>query len=405
MLKDILADHNVLRGNGQKGFRGEKDLSVIVTERFMQRFGYSLDDPLVYLDLEVEDETIGKGRSLVVPVGVRAVVKEMPGKADVAYCEYFISAHNQKIGSPFDTRDKDHLKLLVFGDSLMANAVLKATKEYLTQAGEYFQYEPEATNYNRNNDTYKQAYEIQIGFWPAPERNSNVLNKMFIELMNSEQLSEYKGYVHRYYNYHDFEGRLNHRITYDMLSANFTDLEKVRAFSEYVRDNYNDQNDVILGSVIEADLAKIREKENFNFLSTIAYIISVLVVVFGVLSVSMFIANLLGNHLSKIQMNLGTFKAFGLSDKQTRSIYFVIILRFILVSLFVSSVLSLGFGKFIELLLAQVFQIEDSVQYFMLFDWKTVGSIGSIVLVGILVSWFTINKMLNKTPGDLIYNR
>lgn len=404
LLKDILSEDNIVRGNPQEGFKSDEDLSLVVTERFMSNFGYALDDKQVFLDLEVIDNRTDERSSLIVPLPVRAVVKEMPGIADVAYSEFLYKAHELKIGSPLDIRKKNDLNLLIYADSTVANEVLNALKGFLRTDRFYRKYEGEATNYVKNYDSYDIQYLINIDFFPAPEKQST-LDSLWNRLINADELKDYKELVSRTYSYHSYEGRIGNSISYDKLSINFRDLEKVRDFSAHVRSTFNNDYDIVNGTIIEADLAKVREKENFNFLSTIAYIISTLVVLFGITSVSLFVSNLLRNHLSRIQMNLGTFSAFGLSEKKTQTIYFIIILRFIIVSLLTSVLLSLGAGKFTEMLMKQLFSIEEGLHYFKLWDTFTLYSIGSVIFIGVLVSWFTIRKMLNKTPGDLIYNR
>lgn len=401
MINDLLQQKNLVKG-GSTGFQGKTDLSVIVTENFMSRFGYDIDDAVVNLAVAFQSDE-SHSFYLSVPVGVRAVVREMPGNAEVAYEEYFIIAHNETFGSPLDIRSKTDLKLLVFGDSTLANEVLKATKLFLRNTDRYRQYDPSATNFNINSETYREAYEILIGFWPAPE-DTKVVDELFADLLASAELNPFAASIQRFYNFSDYDGRLGTNVNYDLLSANFKSLDKVRDFAIELN-RYNDEHHIRKGTVIQADLAKIREKENFNFLSAVARVISVLVVIFGIISVSMFIANLLRNHLSKIQMNIGTFKAFGLGDRQAQRIYFVIVLRFILVGLVISTLLALGGGIFIQLVLSEFMPVEEGVHFFRLIDMNTLLPVAVVILFGIYISWRTINKMLNKSPGDLIYNR
>ena len=89
-------------------------------------------------------------------------------------------------------------------------------------------------------------------------------------------------------------------------------------------------------NTIELDDAKVKEKENYLFLSKVTNIISTLLVIFSTLSVCLFIFNLLKSHLSKVKMNIGTFKAIGLTDKESRSIYFKIIILFLSASAIIS---------------------------------------------------------------------
>ncbi len=402
IVYDILSKRNVISGTTE-GF-STKDLSVIVTAKFLNEMGYDKNTPTLYLDFAVRD-TDSTFKSLEVPIGIKAIVKEMPGKVDVAYSEYFIAAYLSLVEGPFDIRNKNQLKLLVLSDSVETREVLKGVKEYLKSGDNSFKkYSPEASNYNISSATHLEAYEVDVDFFPSPG-SPEIITDLFNELKKSPQLKTYSDKIVRYYDYHLFDGRLDHRMQYDVISANFQNLDKVRDFGRYMSSEYNEAEDVRDGTVIEADLAKIREKENFNFLSTVAYAISLLVVIVGIISVTMFINNLLKTHLSKIQMNIGTFKAFGLGDKEAQTIYFFIILRFIFTSLISAFVLSLIGGLFIEKIISIYFVFEENVSYFRLHDVFTLISIAVVVITGVLVSWLTITRMLNKSPGDLIYNR
>jgi len=402
ILKDILAQKNLIVGT-PGAIRGEKDMSIVVTERFMTNFGYKLNAPVVYLNVPVPKQDGSGFDSQILPIGIRAVVKEMPGTADVVYGEYFIRALNQSNNSPFEIADKKDIKLVVFGDSLLANNMLKAVNDFFKSSTAYNNVSPQATNYNRNHDTHKDAYEILIDFFPTPDQVR--MDEIYQDLMESKQMADYQENAVRFYNYHAYDGTITTPIYYDMISANFQKLDEVRTFGSFLLSNFNEESHIQAGSAIEADMAKIREKENFNFLSTIARIISVLVLVFGFVSVSMFVFNLIRNHLSKIRMNIGTFTAFGLANKESQSIYFRITLYFVLAAMAVSLVFSVLTGAFIERVLAQFFVFEEDIPYFKIYDQFTVFSVIGFIFVGGIVSWFTIRNMLNRTPGELIYGR
>jgi cytochrome bd-type quinol oxidase subunit 2 len=104
-------------------------------------------------------------------------------------------------------------------------------------------------------------------------------------------------------------------------------------------------------------------------------------------------------------MNLGTFSAIGLSTKKIREIYFLIILRFISISLVIAFSISFVLGTLLNQLFISAFKSEDNMTYFNLLHPYSI--IVAIIVLGaaILISQFTIKKSLSKTPGDLIYNR
>ncbi len=104
-------------------------------------------------------------------------------------------------------------------------------------------------------------------------------------------------------------------------------------------------------------------------------------------------------------MNLGTYKAFGLSDKESVSIYLGIMLRFIMIGLLSSLLVSVIIGNIIGLWFGSILNIEDQVEYFRLFAGQTYFLIFIIIIVTVVTSYVNINRILSKTPGDLIYNR
>lgn len=137
----------------------------------------------------------------------------------------------------------------------------------------------------------------------------------------------------------------------------------------------------------------------------ITLIITFLLIAFSILSICLFVSNLLRTHLNKVKMNLGTYKAFGLGDKQSTGIYLTIMLRYIVSGILISLVIAFIFGTLINYFFKSRFKLEDLVDYFILFNTTTIVLVLFILIITILVSYFNINKILSKTPGDLIYNR
>jgi uncharacterized membrane protein YqjE len=126
---------------------------------------------------------------------------------------------------------------------------------------------------------------------------------------------------------------------------------------------------------------------------------ALILLIFSVFSVALFIFNLLRNHLLKIRMNLGTFKAFGMSNTEIKSIYKGIIRRFCIT----------GIG----MALAGVFVIDLLVVLIFIRELHPLHMFNPYTLIAVLaiiisVEW-TVKKssdsILENTPGDLIYGR
>jgi ABC-type antimicrobial peptide transport system permease subunit len=195
------------------------------------------------------------------------------------------------------------------------------------------------------------------------------------------------------------------------LSVYFNDLSKVKEFSEFIYKRADAKNNA---ETIQFDDGKVKEKENYYFLSMVTKIIATLLIIFSTLAVCLFIFNLLNTHLSKVKMNIGTFKAIGLTDKESRSVYFKIIMFFILISIFISICLAILFGYVINYFLISNTVKSSEIDYFKLFNFSEFNSlvnyITTITLFIIIISTGfisvkTIRKILSRSPGDLIYNR
>lgn len=171
------------------------------------------------------------------------------------------------------------------------------------------------------------------------------------------------------------------------LSFNFTELTKVREFSEVLRKNYG----------VEISMDQVESKENFAVVSTLTSSIAAILLGFSILSIVFYVNSLLRTHLEKIKMNLGTFKAFGLNNHVLISSYTKIILSFVVIAI-VFAVIICGIYSLIEPMVMRN-------NYFDIFNLKVLGALIVIVFTAVYTSRRTISRTLMKTPGDLIYNR
>ena len=114
-------------------------------------------------------------------------------------------------------------------------------------------------------------------------------------------------------------------------------------------------------------------------------------------------------HLEKIKKNIGTFKAFGLTNRTMKFIYAQMINEFIILAIIISYVLSLILGKLgIIKLLLMIFQakLEKGQNYFDLINNQyALYSVLLIFIFSVISIIYRLNTLLDKTPGDLIYNR
>ena len=131
-------------------------------------------------------------------------------------------------------------------------------------------------------------------------------------------------------------------------------------------------------------------------------ILSALIIVFAIVCIILFIVNLLQSYFQKIKRNLGTFKAFGISNRDLISVYVLIMAGIIVTAIMIS----VSATWFIQIALHLCGILKDGVfDYLSLWSFKTVCSIVVIVVAAIVTVYRVMKSLLKATPGDLIYDR
>jgi putative ABC transport system ATP-binding protein len=399
----ILQDKNFVRGNKQ-GFAGEKDLSLIVKKSFLDNLDYPEDAE--YIDVEFSfDDSSSKEIKFFVPVPIRAVVKEIPGKNDLLFTTYFYQVRKQTdVDNVFNIKKYRHnIFFYLRCDNKTANKVLEYVNSSIATDAiwkKYFLASNVQCELSPHKQSYGQGKDLIFRF-SEPIGSENDVAQIRRELKRSIN-DKFTGInIFDIYYYDQVTGKFEN-VIYDGMSIHFETLKNVRGLNNYINKNLNDKDS---RGKIEMDESQVTEKDNFYFLSNVTQAVSYLIIVFGCLALSIFIFNLLRNHLQKVKMNIGTFKAMGLSNSRTLRIYFLIISVFIVSGIILSFIFVSGLGIGINSLLEHYINLDGEVKYFKLTDAKTIISIVIFFFVSLTVSWLTIRQILSKTPGDLIYNR
>ena len=178
----------------------------------------------------------------------------------------------------------------------------------------------------------------------------------------------------------------------DYISVHFGNLDMISSFQEFAKENYK----------IDIEMSQINAKENFNEVSIMANILSWTMIVFAIVCIILFIINLLQSYFQKVKRNLGTFKAFGISNMELISVYVLIMVATILVAI----TISLGASYLIEIILPLLGIVKDaSFGYLSLWNGKTLVSVLIIIAASVATVYMVMSKLLKATPGDLIYDR
>lgn len=387
ILIEIFKDKNKIKG---RPFKDQNDIGIIVTREFLERFGYDINAPVINMSV-----ALGDNNQEFVPVPIIAVLKELPGMTMFATTPYFRQLKKEPArGNPFRKDGTKDLILFIPGDTLTGNTLNQNVTEFFNNnLAKYDDLAPWVSQ-SGNDQSYQKGFNISISF--IGNLSQTQLDSIFEMLINSPELSEINNKVIRFYNYKTYQ--VYAYSNYDFLAINFEDLSMVRDFKEYFFKEYK----------LRIDIAQIEAKENYSYVSKLTLIISFILIIFSILVISMFISNILSRHLNKIHRNIGTFKAFGLSNSAIMGIYFKLSTWFILFAMFIGFVISFIFGSVggirIGLMMVNA-SIEKNETYFDLFNWWILISTILVMLVSMVVIYVTASGILKKTPGDLIYSR
>ena len=171
------------------------------------------------------------------------------------------------------------------------------------------------------------------------------------------------------------------------LAFNFTKLDKIREFKKKMKNIFK----------IEVNMAQVEAKENFSLVSNLTFILSLILFIFSMVSIIFFINSILTKHLQKINANLGTLKAFGISNKKLSIIYIKIIFTFLIVSGLVAYAINMLLSIILNILIGHTMFKFYSPYILLIFIL--------IVIFSLFNSKHSIIKVLKNTPGDLIYGR
>jgi len=386
ILEEIFKKKNKLKG---RPFTDENDIGIIVTKEFLERFGYDINTPVINMSV-----ALGENNREFVPVPIIAVLKELPGMTMFATTPYFRQLKKEPPrGNPFRRDGTDEIIAFIPGDTASGNILKESVSQFFDNSNEYDKFSPWIT-ITDNHLSYQTGYNVSVSF--IGEFSITDLDSIYSNLINSNELKDIKNEIVRFYNYKTYQ--VYSYSNYDFLAINFENLTKVRNFQKYFFDEYK----------LRIDIAQIEAKENYSYVSKLTLIISFILIIFSVLVISMFVSNLLTRHLDKIKNNIGTFKAFGLSNKALLGIYFTLTLWFILFAMIIAFLFSLFFGAVGGVRLGLTIMnatIEPNETYFHLFNLWLLTSTTLVLLVSMLVIYFTASSILKRTPGDLIYNR
>ena len=193
--------------------------------------------------------------------------------------------------------------------------------------------------------------------------------------------------VERIYNY-EVPDKVNYTTRDNVISVHFIHLDSISSFEHYVKEL----------SGLQIEMTQVNSKKNFWAVSAMANILTAAMIVFSIISIIIFIINMMQSYFQKVKRNLGTFKAFGISTSELTRVYVVIIVGIVVAAL----VLAMIVVWLTELLLPLK---EGEYNSLILWNRKTMWAVIIILASTICSILFVMHRLLRQTPGDLIYDR
>ena len=394
LVEAILDEDNVV-GHcrvGNLSSLSENTIGVVLTKNALTRLGYT--DAPAYIDLcqyNIGADALGfdlySSEFARIPIPVLGVVKRLPSNVDIISTKYFFEQENNDNSYPFNicanpqytetlryfvpaSADKD--LFVSFLSGLSGQSSVEASVD------EYSFYKPEIVPFASG------SFVCLVGDNEAPLEASETAQ------IDRQVMQEWGGKgVVRVFDY-NFSPYTVSQKSY--LSVYFNKLNKVKEFESLVAEEYK----------VKLDMSQINSKDNYNAVSIMANILSWAIIVFAIVCIILFIVDLLKSYFQKVKRNIGTFKAFGVSNRRLTSIYVLIVGVTIVIAIVIALALAMILqGSFWALGLLR----EGTYNYLALGSPKTIISIIIIITASIATIYGVMDGLLKQTPGDLIYDR
>ena len=385
LLEKITEDY-LIRG---RAFQDKNDIGLIVTEKMLVKLNYSVDDTYICM-------AYGDQEDRRVPLPIIAVVKELPAMTDFICTPYFFNQKEKPLatGNPFLPSDQRGISLLVFENKKSAEKLGIELQELIDTDTLLKQYKLYVAPPLSNSLFDPPCFDIKITW--VKDDSMKIRDTIFQKIKQGGQLNKLD-----YIRYYDYSTRFtDHNITnqFHRFAVEFISLDNIDGFQTYLAERHK----------IDFDMAKRESRENYNFISKLTRIISIILMVFSILSICLFISNLLRNHLEKIGKNIGTFLAFGIDSHSLERIYLSIIYTVLVAAMIIGMLISwvigsIGSIRFVLRVLG--IALEENETYFSQFTWWTIILIGIMMVICFLVIKQITNTIFKQTPGDLLYDR
>ena len=395
LVKAILDEQNVVdKCCIADSLLDNTSFGVIVTEDALKnKLRYKDEVPTyLYCKIFADYNAVDYGADVVdemglVPVPVLAVVKKLPSNMDLIGTKFFYQQFTENV---FNLCNPTYFSSFIYfvPESVDAEA-FAADLEAIVES------KTSHTGFVIKNKELPRMVNYEAGKFIAfaydYEDDLTIADFAVNKQINEAVLAKYgKNGVVRVFNYEVSENPMSDSDNY--ISIHFNDLDMITEFAEFAKDKFE----------IDIEMSQINAKENFNEFSIMANILSWTMIVFAIVCIILFIVNLLQSYFQKVKRNLGTFKAFGISNYELIMVYVLIMMATICASIVISLSITWIIQEFISLL---GIQKDGMYDYLEMWSSKTFWSVVVIILASVYTVYTVMKNLLKDTPGDLIYDR
>lgn len=383
ILPRILDESNVITRRGANIPLKDDELGLIVTQGTLSDLGYKEIPAFIELALPYDKETcleigLGGGINGSYPVAfpIIAIVKQLPGMNSFLFTKRFLQDCSASNKTSYDITDEENNHTLII---VGAKSKIEAIDIQMKNSG----YSANVTPYCETwND---ELYAVSI---------ESLGNESYDEVIAEYNLL-YKNLVNTYSSItriYDFQPIQSYSLDDPAYySVQIKNLANIKFFQKRLYEKCG----------IKLEMTSVDQKNNFQFVQRMGNILSVCIILIAVLFICFFIYFMLSTHFQRIQRNLGTFKAFGISNSSLYYIYVVLLLRITIAAY----AIAFAFAWVCNTGLNLITQIELGYKWIDVMVWQNLLLLILAIVAAIIASYLVAKSKLQYTPGDLIYNR
>lgn len=383
ILERILSPENLLWGRNI--LMNPKGLGLIVTKDMLSRLDY-IEPPLfIHIAYPYDTTKTNLVRDLKLktsydyfgsPIPVIAIVNQLPGMMSFLCSEHFVQQKDNQENT-FDLTKTEYLNSIEFAieDKSFSKEKLSAFLKTLT-------IEPFQIDESIESNSYKDYSLIKVTFESISTRKLGIISESLNKKFNSFKL-------YRVYSYNMTNQKIE--IPTDYLSIDFNRLDSIQSFAKWANTECG----------VKIDMTQIDAKKNFSIISRLGNLLSIVIVAISIAFIVIFLINLFRSHFEKVKKNIGTFKAFGMSNNWLIKVYMSVMTVMIISALFTALLVSL----FFQYITSLIGTLNEGAPIFDVLSNVTIYSLIATITFALGAIYYTVNKLLKCTPGDLIYER